>query len=143
MLRRGQKRKNFITYLPCFTYVPFVEVSLKTDDVMKILYLLVKDFSEVTVLLDSWVHTMFVHAHTHLSEASHVVVVFFMGSVEVHVLFCFVCFFPYLSSFNIHMHIPSHKVQNPGLVKAVVPLNRYFILLYFLTNKRSVHCDQV
>lgn len=68
---------------------------------------------------------------------------FFMGSVEVHVLFCFVCFFPYLSSFNIHMHIPSHKVQNPGLVKAVVPLNRYFILLYFLTNKRSVHCDQV
>lgn len=85
MLRSGQKRKNFITYLPCFTYVPFVEVSLKTDDVMKILYLLVKDFSEVTVLLESWVHTMFVHAHS--SEASHVVV-FFMGSVEVHVLFC-------------------------------------------------------
>lgn len=138
MLRRGQKRKNFITYLPCFTYVPFVEVSLKTDDVMKILYLLVKDFSEVTVLLESWVHTMFVHAHS--TEASHVVV-FFMGSVEVHVLFCLL--FPYLSSFNIHMHIPSHKVQNPGLVKAVVPLNRYFILLYFLTNKRSVHCDQV
>lgn len=79
MLRRGQKRKNFITYLPCFTYVPFVEVSLKTDDVMKILYLLVKDFSEVTVLLDSWVHTMFVHAHAHLSEASHVVVFFFYG----------------------------------------------------------------
>lgn len=72
MLRSGQKRKNFITYLPCFTYVPFVEVSLKTDDVMKILYLLVKDFSEVTVLLESWVHTMFVHAHS--SEASHVVV---------------------------------------------------------------------
>lgn len=53
---------------------------------MKILYLLVKDFSEVTVLLDSWVHAMFVHAHS--SEASHVVV-FFMGSVEVHVLFAF------------------------------------------------------
>lgn len=136
MLRSGQKRKNFITYLPCFTYVPFVEVSLKTDDVMKILYLLVKDFSEVTVLLESWVHTMFVHAHS--SEASHVVV--FYGKCWSP---CFVCFFPYLSSFNIHMYIPSHKVQNPGLVKAVVPLNRYFILLYFLTNKRSVHCDQV
>lgn len=138
MLRSGQKRKNFITYLPCFTYVPFVEVSLKTDDVMKILYLLVKAFSEVTVLLESWVHTMFVHAHS--SEASHVVV--FLWEV-LKSMFCFVCFFPYLSSFNIHMYIPSHKVQNPGLVKAVVPLNRYFILLYFLTNKRSVHCDQV
>lgn len=85
---------------------------------------------------------LFTHTHT-CQKPLMLLFFFFMGSVEVHVLFCFVCFFPYLSSFNIHMHIPSHKVQNPGLVKAVVPLNRYFILLYFLTNKRSVHCDQV
>lgn len=128
MLRRGQKRKNFITYLPCFTSVPFVEISLKTDDVMKILYLPVKDFSEVTFLLDSWVHIMFVHAHVHSSEASHAVV--FVWKV-LHSMFCFVCFFPYLPSFNIHMHIPSLKVQNPGLVKAVVPLNGHFIFLLF------------
>lgn len=129
MLRRGQKRKNFITYLPCFTYVPFVEVSLKTDDVMTILYLLVKDFSEVAVLLDSWVHAMFVHTHTHTCQKP-LMLLFFLRKV-LKSMFRFVCFFPYLSSFNIHMHIPSHKVQNPGLVKAVVPLNRHFILLLF------------
>lgn len=114
MLRRGQKRKNFITYLPCFTYVPFVEVSLKTDDVMKILYLLVKDFSEVTVLLDSWVHTMFVHAHTHLSEASHVVV-FFLWEV-LKSMFCFVLFaFSHISHPSISTCIfPPTKFKTLG-----------------------------
>lgn len=130
MLRRGQKRKNFITYLPCFTYVPFVEVSLKTDDVMKILYLLVKDFSEVAVLLDSWVHAMFVHTHTHTCQKPLMLLFFFKESVEVHVLFCLLFSISLILQYPHAYSLPQSSKPWVGESSCATKLTFYFTFIF-------------
>lgn len=100
---------------------------------MKILYLPERYFRQMTFLLDFCVRVVSAHTHMHASQKPLV-------RWLVDGSGCIPCFFFLHTSlpFNTHVHIPSHAVKSPGLVKAAVPLDQHFILFFNKKEKCSL-----